>query len=44
MKQRRILWVWGTVPSGIQTVPRELTYHPGLKRVVYWLVGMVIAR
>ena len=35
MKNRRILWVWGTVPSGIQTVPRELTYHPGLKRVVW---------
>jgi hypothetical protein len=35
VKERRILWVWGTVPSGIQTVPRELTYHPGLKRIVW---------
>lgn len=32
VKDRRILWVWGTVPSGIQTVPRELTYHPGCGR------------
>ena len=35
VKDRRILWVWGTVPSGIQTVPRELNYHPGLKRIVW---------
>jgi sucrose-6-phosphate hydrolase SacC (GH32 family) len=35
VQSRRILWVWGTVPSGIQTVPRELTYHPGLKRIVW---------
>eukprot|EP01043_Picozoa_sp_COSAG02_P019132 COSAG02_NODE_913_length_15994_cov_6.140484_7_plen_225_part_00 len=35
VKSRRILWVWGTVPSGIQTVPRELNYHAGLKRIVW---------
>ena len=35
MKKRRILWIWGTVPSGIQAIPRELTYHPGLKQIVY---------
>ena len=28
-------WVWGTVTSGIQTVPREMTYHPGIKQIVY---------
>lgn len=33
--KRRIMWVWGTVKSGIQTIPRDMTYHPGLKRVVY---------
>ena len=22
-------WVWGTVKSGIQTIPRDMTYHPG---------------
>ena len=35
VKRRRILWVWGTVPSGIQTVPRVLTYHPQLEQLVY---------
>ena len=43
VKDRRILWVWGTVPSGIQTVPRELTYHPGLMRVVWNPVEEMIA-
>ena len=28
-------WVWGTLASGIQTVPRDMTYHPGIKRIVY---------
>jgi sucrose-6-phosphate hydrolase SacC (GH32 family) len=35
VKQRRILWVWGQIPSGIQAMPRELTYHPGLKQIIY---------
>lgn len=35
VKQRRILWVWGQLPSGIQAMPRELTYHPGLKQIIY---------
>lgn len=35
VKSRRILWFWGTVPSGIQTIPREMTYHPGLKQIVH---------
>ena len=29
------MWVWGTVTSGIQTIPRDMTYHPGLKRIVF---------
>jgi len=29
IKKRQIMWVWGTIPSGIQTIPREMTYHPG---------------
>ncbi len=32
---RQIMWVWGTLESGIQTVPRDMTYHPGLKRIIY---------
>ena len=35
VKQRRILWIWGTVPSGIQAIPRTMTYHPGIKQIVY---------
>ena len=34
-KGRQIMWVWGTLESGIQTVPRDMTYHPGLLRIVY---------
>ena len=34
-KGRRILWLWGQLESGIQTLPREVTYHPGLQRLVY---------
>ena len=26
VKKRRILWIWGTVPSGIQALPRVMTY------------------
>ena len=43
VKQRRIMWVWGTVPSGIQTIPREMTYHPGIKRIVYSPVTEMLA-
>jgi sucrose-6-phosphate hydrolase SacC (GH32 family) len=32
---RSIMWVWGTVHGGIQTVPREMHYHPQLGRVVF---------
>ena len=35
VKKRRILWIWGTVPSGIQALPRVMTYHPGIKQIVY---------
>jgi len=35
IKNRQIMWVWGTVTSGIQTIPRDMTYHPGLKRIVF---------
>jgi hypothetical protein len=33
--QRRILWIWATVPSGVMAIPREITYHPGIQQVVY---------
>lgn len=33
--KRQIMWVWGTTVSGIQTIPRDMTYHPGLKRLNY---------
>ena len=35
VRQRRILWVWGTIPNGIQTIPREVTYDPRIGKVVY---------
>lgn len=35
VKDRRILWIWGTVPHGIQAIPRTMTYHPGIKQIVY---------
>ena len=36
--KRRILWTWAqqpAFPSGVQAIPRELTYHAGLKQIVY---------
>ena len=41
--KRRILWLWGSLTSGIQAVPREVTYHPGLKRVMYAPVAEMAA-
>jgi hypothetical protein len=35
IKKRQILWIWGTIPSGIQAIPRTMTYHPGIKQIVY---------
>jgi len=35
VKQRQIMWVWGTTRSGIQTIPRDMSYHPGTKQIVY---------
>ena len=35
IKKRQIMWVWGVVTSGIMTVPRDMTYHPGIKQIVY---------
>jgi len=38
VKKRRIMWVWATqstFPAGLQTLPRSLTYHPGIKRIVF---------
>eukprot|EP00937_MAST-01D_sp_MAST-1D-sp2_P004367 g4367.t1 len=35
VKGRQVMWVWGTTRSGIQTIPRDMSYHPGLKRIVY---------
>lgn len=30
---RRIMWVWGTLPNGIQTIPREMTYDPRTNKI-----------
>jgi hypothetical protein len=35
VKKRRIMWVWGRVPSGIQTIPRTMTYDPRFGKIVY---------
>merc|ERR1712096_354844 len=35
IKKRQILWLWATLPDGFQTVPRHMTYHPGIKQIVY---------
>jgi hypothetical protein len=35
IKNRQILWIWGTIPSGIQAIPRSMTYHPGIRQIVY---------
>lgn len=43
IKNRQIMWVWGTIPSGIQTVPRHMTYHPGIKQIVYTPVEEMMA-
>ena len=34
VKQRRIMWLWATLGTGLQTVPRELRYDPRLQRIV----------
>jgi hypothetical protein len=33
VKKRRIMWVWGTLPNGIQTVPRDMTYDPRTNKI-----------
>jgi len=35
VKKRRIMWVWGTLPNGIQTIPREMTYDPRTGKINY---------
>jgi hypothetical protein len=35
VKKRRIMWVWGTLPGGLQTVPREMTYDPRTGKINY---------
>ncbi len=33
--KRRIMWVWGTLPNGVQTIPRVMTYDPRFNKIVY---------
>eukprot|EP00037_Helgoeca_nana_P013172 m.121009 g.121009 ORF g.121009 m.121009 type:complete len:666 (-) comp21872_c0_seq1:287-2284(-) len=33
--KRRIMWVWGTLPNGIQTIPRDMTYDPRTGKINY---------
>ena len=28
-------WVWGTLPSGLQTIPRDMTYDPRTNKINY---------
>jgi len=35
VKDRRILWGWATIPSGLQTLPREITWNPELQQLVF---------
>lgn len=42
VNKRHIMWVWGTVTSGIQTIPRHMTYHPGIKQIVYGPVAEMV--
>jgi sucrose-6-phosphate hydrolase SacC (GH32 family) len=37
VKQRRINWGWATTagPTQVQTLPREITWHPELQQLVY---------
>ncbi len=35
VKKRRIMWVWGTLPNGIQTIPRDMTYDPRTGKINY---------
>ena len=40
MSLRQVLWMWGATDlhhgeTGVQTIPRDMTYHPGLKRIVF---------
>ena len=34
-KGRRINWGWATVPGGVQSMARVVTYHPVLKQLVF---------
>jgi hypothetical protein len=29
------MWVWGTLPNGIQTIPRDMTYDPRTGKINY---------
>ena len=33
IKKRRIMWVWGTLPNGLQTIPRDMTYDPRTNKI-----------
>ena len=35
VKKRRIMWVWGTLPNGIQTIPRDMTFDPRTGKINY---------
>eukprot|EP01013_Petalomonas_cantuscygni_P000695 TRINITY_DN10701_c0_g1_i1.p1 TRINITY_DN10701_c0_g1~~TRINITY_DN10701_c0_g1_i1.p1 ORF type:complete len:551 (-),score=59.77 TRINITY_DN10701_c0_g1_i1:481-2133(-) len=32
---RRIVWAWGRTSGGVQTLPRDTTWHPLLQRLVF---------
>jgi hypothetical protein len=27
------MWVWGTLPNGLQTIPRDMTYDPRTNKI-----------
>ena len=35
VKKRRIMWVWGTLKGGLQTIPRDMTYNPKTNKINY---------
>jgi hypothetical protein len=43
VKKRRIMWVWGTLPGGLQTIPRDMTYNPKTNKINYAPVEEITA-
>ena len=33
------MWVWGTLPNGLQTIPRDMTYDPRTNKINCKLVN-----